>query len=67
MAQQATEDQVLEAAQSLDDEFTREEVAGELGVSVKEMQPSWKASKRAGRLEKVREEGGKRYFRLADG
>jgi len=67
MTEQATEDQVLEAARALDDEFTREEVAGKLGVSVEQMQPSWKASKRAGRLEKVREEGGKRFFRLADG
>jgi hypothetical protein len=67
MAKEATQEQVLEAARSLDrDEFTREEVADELGIEVSAMQPSWKAAKQAGRLEKVREEGGKRHFRLVN-
>jgi hypothetical protein len=66
MAQEATQEEVLEAARSLGDEFTREDVADKLGVEVSAMQPSWKAAKQAARLEKVREEGGKRYFRLGD-
>jgi hypothetical protein len=67
MAEQATEDQVLEAARSLDgDEFTREQVAEELGLQVKDMQPSWKAAKQAGRIEKVGEKDGKRLFRFTD-
>ena len=67
MPQEATEEQVLAAARSLDrDEFTREDVAEELGTEVSAMQPGWKAAKQAGRLEKVREEGGKRHFRLVN-
>lgn len=68
MATEATQEQVLEAARSLDRaEFTREDVAGELGTEVAEMKPGWKAAKQAGRLEKVREAGGKRHFRLVNG
>ena len=67
MAKEATQEQVLEAARSLDrDEFTREDVAEELGTEVSAMKPSWKAAKQAGRLEKVRDEGGKRHFRLVN-
>jgi hypothetical protein len=67
MAQDATQEQVLEAARSLGrDEFTRQDVADELGTKVSEMQPSWKAAKQAGRLEKVRDEDGTRHFRLVD-
>ena len=66
MAQEATQEEVLEAARSLGGEFTREDVADKLDVEVSAMQPSWKAAKQAGRLEKVREEGGKRHFRLID-
>lgn len=65
MADEATQEQVLEAARSLErDEFTRQDVADKLDTDVSAMQPSWKAAKQAGRLEKVREEGGKRHFRL---
>ena len=67
MAEEATQEQVLEAVRSLgQDEFTRQDVADELGTEVSAMQPGWKAAKQAGRLEKVREEGGKRHFRLVD-
>ncbi len=65
MSKSATEIQVLDAARSLDqDEFTREDVAGKLGMEVKEMQPSWKAAKQAGSIEKVRTEDDRRLFRL---
>ena len=67
MAEDATEDQVLEAARSLDaDEFTREDVAAKLGTDVSAMRPGWKAAKQADRLEKVREEGDRRLFRVVD-
>jgi hypothetical protein len=66
MAQEATQEEVLEAARSLGDEFTRKDVADKLGTEVSAMQPSWKAAKQAGRLKKVRDEGGTRHFRLVD-
>lgn len=67
MAQSATQEQVLEAARSLGrEEFTREDIAEKLGTEVSAMRPSWKAAKEAGKVEKVRNEGGKRYFRLVD-
>jgi hypothetical protein len=65
MAQSATQEQVLEAARSLGtDSFTREDVAKKLGMEISEMQPSWKAAKEAGQLERVSGEGGKRSFKL---
>ena len=67
MAEDATQEQVLEAARSLDgDEFTREDVAEKLGTEVSAMRPGWKAAKQANRLEKVREDGDKRFFRLVE-
>ena len=66
MAQEATQAEVLEAARSLGDEFTRKDVADKLGVEVAAMQPSWKAAKQADRLAKVRDDDGKRYFRLTE-
>ncbi len=67
MADAVTQEQVLEAARSLGrDEFTREDVAEKLGAEVSAMRPSWKALKDADQIEKVRNEGGKRYFRLAE-
>jgi predicted transcriptional regulator len=67
MAQAPTEDEVVEAARSLGrEEFTRDDVAEKLGVEISELQPSWKAAKDAGRIQKSRNEGGKRYLRLAD-
>jgi hypothetical protein len=63
MANEATQEQVLEAARSLGkDEFTREDVANELGSEISAMQPAWKAAKEAKRLEKV----GNRRFRLSN-
>ncbi|MDQ3102941.1 MAG: hypothetical protein M3Q53_03775 [Actinomycetota bacterium] len=67
MAEQATQEQVLEAARALDrDEFTRDDVAEKLGLEISEMQPSWKAAKEAGQLQKVPSESGERLFRLRD-
>ncbi len=65
MAQAPTQEQVVDAARSLGrEEFTREDVAEKLGAEVSEMRPSWKAAKDAGDFEKVRNEDGKRLFRL---
>lgn len=68
MPQEATQEQVLEAARSLDGDegFTREDVAGQLGLEISEMRPSWKAAKEAGQIQQVSTGGGKRLFRLAD-
>ena len=66
MTESATQDQVLAAAKALGkDEFTREDVAAELGMDIKQMQPSWKAAKQAGQLEKVKDEDGERLFRVS--
>ncbi len=65
MAQAATQEQVLEAARSLDrEEFTREDVAEKLGLEISEMRPSWKAAKEAGQFEKVKSADDKRLFTL---
>lgn len=66
MTQAPTQDQVVQAARALGrPEFTRDEVAEQLGVERPQMKPSWKAAKDAGQVEKVRDaEDGKRYFRL---
>jgi hypothetical protein len=65
MTDSASQDQVLAAAKALGtDEFTREDVAQELGMEIKQMQPSWKAAKQAGQLEKVQTEDGERRFRI---
>ena len=67
MAQAPTEDEVVDAARSLErEEFTRDDVAEKLGVEISVLQPSWKAAKNAGRIQKSRNEGGTRYLRLAD-
>jgi hypothetical protein len=62
MAQAPTQEEVIEAARSVGSEFTREDVAKKLGVEVSEMRPSWKAAKESDAIEKVRTDGGKRYF-----
>jgi len=63
-----TQDEVMDAVRALGkSEFTRKDVANQLGVEPSEMRPSWKAVKEAGRVEQVRkDEDGKNYFRLAD-
>ena len=68
MPREATQEQVLEAARSLDRDagFTRAEVAGVLGLEISEMRPSWKAAKEAGRIQQIRNSDGKRFFRIAD-
>jgi hypothetical protein len=61
-----TEDQLVEAAKELDqDEFTRADVAGKLGVEKPELKQAFVAARKAGRLEKTRDdEENTGHFRL---
>jgi DNA-binding MarR family transcriptional regulator len=61
-----TPDQVIQAAQELgQDDFTRGDIAEQLGVPQPEMKESFKTARKAGLFEKVRDdEDGKSYFRL---
>ena len=68
MPENPTQEQVVEAARSLDQsEFTRDDLAGKLGVRKPKMKEGFKAARRAGQLEKVRnDEEGTGYFRVAE-
>ena len=61
-----TADQLVEAAQKLDQpEFTRADVAQELGVEKPELKQAFVRARKAGRVEKVRDdEENTAHFRL---
>ncbi len=61
-----TEEQLIEAAKELDqDEFTRGDVAGKLGVPKPDLKQAFVSARKAGRLEKVRDdEDNTGHFRL---
>jgi hypothetical protein len=61
-----TSDQVIEAAQGLGkDEFTRGDLAEKLGVEKTEIRPAFREARKAGRLEKTRDDDeGTGHFRL---
>ena len=61
-----TEEQLIEAARQLDqDEFTRADVAGQLGVEKPDLKQAFVRARKAGRLEKVRDdEANTGHFRL---
>jgi hypothetical protein len=61
-----TEDQLVAAARELgQDEFTRGDVANQLGVEKPELRKAFAKARKAGRLEKVRDdEENTGYFRL---
>jgi hypothetical protein len=61
-----TADQLVEAAQQLDqDEFTRADMAGKLGVEKPDLKQAFVQARKAGRLEKVRDdEDNTGHFRL---
>jgi len=61
-----TEDQLIEAAKELDqDEFTRADVAGKLGVDKPDIKQAFVHAEKAGRLEKTRDdEDNTGHFRL---
>jgi DNA-binding transcriptional regulator LsrR (DeoR family) len=62
-----TEDQLVEAAKALDqDEFTRGDVASKLGVEKPELKQAFVRARKAGRVEKVRDdEDNTAHFKLA--
>jgi hypothetical protein len=61
-----TEDQLISAAKELDqDEFTRADVAAKLGVEKPDLKQAFVQARKAGRLEKVRDdENNTGHFRL---
>jgi hypothetical protein len=61
-----TEDQVVSAAQELGkDEFTRGDIANQLGVEKPELKQAFVRARKAGKLEKVRDdEENTGHFRL---
>jgi hypothetical protein len=61
-----TEDQLITAAKDLDqDEFTRADVAEKLGVEKPDLKQAFARARKAGRLEKVRDdEENTGHFRL---
>ena len=62
-----TEDQLITAALQLDqDEFTRADLAGKLGVEKPDLKEAFASARKANRLEKVRhDEFNTRHFRLS--
>ena len=68
MAETITADQVVEAAKALSqEEFTRGDVANQLGVEKPDLRKGFTQARKAGRLEKVRDdEENTGYFRLLD-
>jgi hypothetical protein len=68
MPERVTPDQVVAAAKDLGQaEFTRDDLAQKLGVEQPELRLGFRRARRAGRLDKVREdEEGTGHFRLTD-
>ncbi len=68
MAQDTTADQVVEAAKALgQDEFTRGDIAGQIGVEKSEIKSGFQQAKKAGRIEKTRDdEDNTGHFKLSE-
>ncbi|MDQ3728609.1 MAG: hypothetical protein M3355_03355 [Actinomycetota bacterium] len=68
MAQSPTQDEVVDAAKELGkDEFTRADVAGQLGLEKSEIKQGFQQAKKAGRLLKTRDDAENTgHFKLAD-
>jgi DNA-binding transcriptional regulator LsrR (DeoR family) len=66
MAENITADQVVEAAQELDqEEFTRGELAEKLGVQKHQIRKGFREARKSGRLEKTRDDAENTgHFRL---
>jgi hypothetical protein len=62
-----TAERIIETADGLDrEEFTRADLANELGVKPREIKEGFRAARQSGRVEKVRAgDDGKPLFRLA--
>jgi DNA-binding MarR family transcriptional regulator len=67
MAQSFTEDQIVDAAGKLDqDEFTREDIATQLGVEKADVKQAFNKAKRKELIEKTRDdEDNTGHFKLA--
>jgi len=67
MEDEITAEHIVEAAEELDQtEFTRADLAAELGVSNKDLREAFKAARRSGRIERVGKDADDRgVFRLA--
>jgi hypothetical protein len=68
MSKSITEDQVVATAQELgQDEFTRADLAEKLGVEKPDLSKPFRQARRAGRLDKVRDDDeGTGHFRLSN-
>ena len=68
MAQSPTADQVVQAARELgQEEFTRGDIAGKIGVEKQEIKGGFQEAKKAGRIEKTRDdEENTGHFKLTD-
>ncbi len=68
MSESITEDQVVATAQGLGkDEFTRADLAEKLGVEKPDLSKPFRQARRAGRLDKVRDDDkGTGHFRLSN-
>jgi hypothetical protein len=68
MSQTVTADQVIQAARDLGQpEFTRGDLAAQLGVEKADIRPAFREARHAGRLEKLRDdEENTAHFRLTD-
>lgn len=68
MAQSPTADQVVDAARELgQDEFTRGDIAGKIGVEKPDIKSGFQEAKKAGRIEKTRDdEENTGHFKLTD-
>jgi len=68
MPQDITDDQIVATARDLgQDEFTRADIAEKLGVDKSELSKPFRQARRAGRLDKVRDDDeGTGHFRLTD-
>jgi DNA-binding transcriptional regulator LsrR (DeoR family) len=68
MAREITADQVVTTARELDqDEFTRADLAGKLSVERSELKQGFKAARKSGRVEKIRnDDDGTGLFRLTE-
>jgi len=68
MPQDITDDQIVATARDLgQEEFTRADIAEKLGVDKTELSKPFRQARRAGRLDKVRDDDeGTGHFRLTD-
>ncbi len=68
MATDVTSDRLIEAAEQLDPNFTRADLAGKLGVEASDLKAAVKEARESGRLEKVGDDDeGRGVFKLIGG